>query len=137
MQFSWMKGSRRSSSRLDMPGGEPSRSTITKCSNAASRRPKPTVNWRRSRDAQVPKLCAKGWLESALAPVVHGDCTIAERRRRDQLQLSRTGQPALVQGRAVASDSGMDEELVLIDQIQPVQLGREFAATEEHARRSR
>jgi hypothetical protein len=52
------------------------------------------------------QLCARGCSESALAPVVHGDRTIPERLRRDQLQLSRTGQPALVQGRAVASDRG-------------------------------
>src|SRR5262249_45505120 len=30
---------------------------------------------------------------------------------------------------------GVDEELVLVDQIQPVQLGRELAATEEYAGR--
>jgi hypothetical protein len=41
------------------------------------------------------------------------------------------GSPALVQGRAVTGDPGVDEELVLVDQIQPVQLGRELAATEE------
>src|SRR5881392_3678730 len=71
------------------------------------------------------------------APVVHGDRAAAERLRRDQLEPSRTGQPALVQGRAVAGDPGMDEELVLVDQIQPVQFGRELAATEEHAGRDR
>src|SRR3954469_13518673 len=32
---------------------------------------------------------------------------------------------------------GWTRKLVLVDQIQPVQLGREFAATEEHARPSR
>ena len=62
------------------------------------------------------------------APVVHGDCAVAERRRRDQLEPSRAGQPALVQGRAVAGDPGVDEELVLVDQVQSVQLGRELAA---------
>src|ERR687893_371538 len=31
----------------------------------------------------------------------------------------------------------MDEQLVLVDQIQPVQLGRELAATEEYAIRGR
>jgi hypothetical protein len=31
----------------------------------------------------------------------------------------------------------VDEELVLVDQIQPVQLGREHAATEEHTGRGR
>jgi hypothetical protein len=71
--------------------------------------------------------------ESARAPVVHGDRAAAERRRRDQLEPSRAGQPALVQGRAVAGDPGVDEELVLVDQIQPVQLGRELAATEERS----
>jgi hypothetical protein len=71
------------------------------------------------------------------APVVHGDRAAAERLRRDQLEPSRAGQPALVQGRAVAGDPGVDEELVLVDQIQPVQLGRELAATEEHAGRGR
>src|SRR6185503_8404048 len=70
---------------------------------------------------------------SARAPVVHGDCTVAERLRRDQLEPSRAGQSALVQGRAVAGDPGVDEEFVLVDQIQPVQFGRELAATEEHA----
>src|SRR5688500_14061254 len=74
-----------------------------------------------------------GCSESIRAPVVHGDRAAAERLRRDQLEPSRAGQPALVQGRAVAGDPGVDEEDVLVDQIQPVQLGRELAATEEHA----
>src|SRR5207253_6582968 len=72
-----------------------------------------------------------------LAPIVHDDRAAAERRRRDQLEPSRAGQPALVQGRAVAGDPGVDEERVLVDQIQPVQLGGELAATEEHAGRGR
>ncbi|MNG34425.1 hypothetical protein D3C84_1209030 [compost metagenome] len=37
----------------------------------------------------------------------------------------------------MADNPGVDEELVLVDQIQPVQLGRELAATEEHAVRGR
>ena len=41
------------------------------------------------------------WL-AARTPVVHSDRAVAERRRRDQLKPSRAGQPALVQGRAVA-----------------------------------
>src|SRR5207248_5316885 len=36
-------------------------------------------------------------------------------------------------GSGVAGDPGMDEQFVLVDQIQPVQLGRELAATEEYA----
>jgi hypothetical protein len=64
---------------------------------------------------------------------VHGDRAVAERLRRDQLEPSRAGQPALVQGRAVAGDPGMNEQLVLVDQVQPIQLGRELAATEEYA----
>src|SRR5262247_1670641 len=83
---------------------------------------------RRARAAAPP-------LASARAPVVHGDRAAAERLRRDQLEPSRGGQPALVQGRAVTGDPGVDEELVLVDQIQPVQLGRELAATEEYAGR--
>src|SRR5580765_1358558 len=75
--------------------------------------------------------------ESARAPVVDRDRAAAERLCRDQLEPSRAGQPALVQGRAVAGDPGVDEELVLVDQVQPVQLGRELAATEEHAGRGR
>src|SRR5688572_3560346 len=47
------------------------------------------------------------------------------------------GSPLWYRGRAVAGDTGVDEELVLVDQIQPVQLGRELAATEEHAGRGR
>src|SRR5882724_9411524 len=90
----------------------------------------PTTRW--------PASWARwGCSESARAPVVHGDRAAAERLRRDQLEPSRAGQPALVQGRAVAGDPGVDEELVLVDQIQPVQLGRELAATEEHAGRGR
>jgi hypothetical protein len=65
---------------------------------------------------------------SAFAPVVHGDRAVAERLRRDQLKPSRTRQLALVQGRAVSGDPGMDEELVVVDEIQPIQLGREFPA---------
>src|SRR3546814_9078002 len=71
------------------------------------------------------------------APVVHGDRAAAERRRRDQLEPSRAREPALVQGRAVAGDPGVDEEPVLVDQVQPIQLGRKLAATEEHAGRRR
>src|SRR4029453_7260558 len=71
------------------------------------------------------------------APVVHGDRAAAERLRRDQLEPSRAGQPALVQGRAVAGDPGGDEELVLVDKIHPVQLGGALSATEEHAGRGR
>src|SRR5438046_5760965 len=74
-----------------------------------------------------------GCSESARAPVVHGDRAAAERLRRDQLEPSRAGQPALVQGRAVAGDPRVDEELILVDEIQPVQRARELAATEEHA----
>src|SRR5688500_5146761 len=74
---------------------------------------------------------------SARATVVHGDRAVAERIRRDELEPSRAGQPTLVQGRAVAGDPGVDEEGVFVDQIQPVQLGRELAATEEHAGRRR
>lgn len=37
----------------------------------------------------------------------------------------------------MAGDPGVDEELVLVDQIQPVQFGCELAATEEHAGRGR
>src|SRR5258706_3870882 len=95
----------------------------------AARRP-PTTRW--------PASWARwGCSESARAPVVHGDRAAAEPLRRDQLEPSRAGQPALVKGRAVAGDPGVDEELVLVDQIQPVQLGRELAATEEHAGRGR
>src|SRR5687767_1037604 len=79
----------------------------------------------------------RGGSESIRAPVVHGDRAATERLRRDQLEPSRAGQPALVQGRAVAGDPGVDEELVLVDQILPVQFGRELAATEEHAGRGR
>src|SRR6187401_784720 len=74
---------------------------------------------------------------AARAPVVHGEGAVAERLRRDQLKPSRTGQPVLVQGRAVAGDPRVDEELVFVDQVQPIQLGREFAATEEHTGRGR
>src|SRR5206468_10380131 len=90
----------------------------------------PTTRW--------PASWARcGCAESARAPVVHGDRAVAERLRRDQLEPSGAGQPALVQGRAVAGDPGVDEQLVLVDQIQPVQLGRELTATEEHAVRGR
>jgi hypothetical protein len=63
-------------------------------------------------------------LSAVRAPIVHGDCTVAERLRRDKLEPPGTGQPALVKGRAVASDPGVDEEVVLIDQFQSIQLGR-------------
>ncbi len=68
---------------------------------------------------------------------MHGDRAAAERPRRDQLKPSRAGQPALVQGRAVAGDPGMDEQLVLVDQVQPVELGRELAASQEVPGRGR
>jgi uncharacterized protein YfiM (DUF2279 family) len=47
------------------------------------------------------------------------------------------GSPLWYEGRAVAGDPAVDEELVLVDEIQPVQLSRELAATEEHAGRGR
>src|SRR5688572_17167269 len=81
----------------------------------------------------TPTLSMRLTVMSAPAPVVHGDRTAAERLRRDQLEPPRAGQPALVQGRAVAGDPGMDEQFVLVDHIQPVQLGRELAATEQYA----
>lgn len=74
-------------------------------------------------------------LLAARAPVVNRNRAVAERRRRDELEASRAGQPVLIQGRAVAGDSRVHEELVFIDQIQPVQFGRELATTEKHAGR--
>jgi len=68
---------------------------------------------------------------------VHGDRAAAERRCRDEFEPSRAREPALVQGRAVADDPRVDEEFVFVDQIQPVELGRELAAAEEHAVRGR
>jgi len=68
---------------------------------------------------------------------VHGDRAAAEGPGRNEFEPSRTGQPALVQSWTVADDPRVDEEHVLVDQIQPVQLGRELAATEEDASRGR
>jgi len=56
---------------------------------------------------------------------------------RHHLGMTQDGPPALVKGRTVAGDPGVDEQLVFGDQIQTVQRGRELAATEEHAGRSR
>src|SRR5688572_32986255 len=78
-----------------------------------------------------------GFCELAGAAVVHRHRAAAERPRRDQLELPRRGQTTLVQGRAVAGEPGMNEELVLVDQLEPLELGGEFAAAEEHALRSR
>src|SRR5262249_44966594 len=91
------------------------------------------------RDEVSPMLpvYAVTYLPGCTAPVVHSDRSAAERLRRDQLEPSRAGQPALVQGWAVAGDPGVDEELVLVDQLQPIELGRKLAATEEHAGRGR
>jgi hypothetical protein len=73
---------------------------------------------------------------AARGPVVNRDRAAAERLRRDQLEPSRAGEPALVQGRAMGGDSRVDEELVLVDQIQPIQLGGELTATKEYTGRS-
>lgn len=54
-----------------------------------------------------------------------------------EMSSSRLRQPALVQRRAVARDPGVDAQEVRVDQVQPVQLGRERAAAEEHADRGR
>src|SRR5262245_13574841 len=55
---------------------------------------------------------ARSWrwdsCDSARAAVVHGHRAVAERLRREQLELARARQPALVQRRAVAGDPGMD-----------------------------
>lgn len=53
-------------------------------------------------------------------PIVQGDRAVLERVRREQLEPSRARQSALVQGRTVAGDPGMDEEFVLVDQVQRV-----------------
>mgnify|MGYP000396744034 CR=1 FL=1 len=45
---------------------------------------------------------------AARAPVVQGDGAVAERRRRHQLEPSRALQPALVKGRAMTGDPGVD-----------------------------
>jgi hypothetical protein len=50
----------------------------------------------RSTHRRVPSWARWGCSESARAPVVHGDRAAAERLRRDQLEPSRAGQPALV-----------------------------------------
>ena len=68
----------------------------------------------------------------ARAPVVHGDRATAERLRRHQLEPARAGQPALVQGWAMTGNPRVDQEFVLVDQIKPVQLVREFAAAQKH-----
>src|SRR3954469_6258029 len=86
---------------------------------------------RRYRPRETPLL------ESACAAVVHRHGAVAERPRRDQLELPRRGQTALVQGGAMASEPGMNEELVLVDQLEPVELSGQLAAAEEHALRSR
>ena len=68
-----------------------------------------------------------------------GECDFigASSEAYDQLEPSRAGQSAFEQGRTVAGDPGVDEQMVLVDQIQSVQLGRKLAATEEYAVRSR
>jgi hypothetical protein len=63
-------------------------------------------------DALAREVGGWGCSESARAPVVHGDRAAAERLRRDQLEPSRAGQPALVQGWAVAGDPGVNKEFV-------------------------
>lgn len=68
---------------------------------------------------------------------MHGDNAVAERFYRNQFEVSRARQAVLVQSGAVAGDPGVNEELVLVDQIQPIQLGRKLAAAQEHARRGR
>src|SRR6185369_6989689 len=64
---------------------------------------------RRSLPARVTikKILIRARLEahaskSASAPVVHGDCAVSERLRREQLGPPRAGQPTLEQSRAVA-----------------------------------
>src|SRR3954466_400560 len=85
----------------------------------------------------VGELAAMDSCDSARAAVVQGHRAVAERVRREQLEPARAGQPALVQRRAVAGDPGVDEQLVLVDQVQPVELGRELAASEQDPGRGR
>src|SRR6478672_2433711 len=105
---------------------------------------RPAIGWFRVVSAMVgsgrsPKSGKGTWFApgSALPPIVHRHRPVAHRLGRDQLQPSRAGKPALEQGRAVAGDPRVDEEPVLVDQIQPLQLGRELAAAKEHAGRRR
>jgi anti-sigma factor ChrR (cupin superfamily) len=68
--------------------------------------------------ALAGELAAMGSCESEGAAVVHCHRAAAERPRREQLELPRRGQTALVQGRAVAGEPGMNEELVLVNQLE-------------------
>src|SRR5690606_5676693 len=83
-----------------------------------------------------PRTVHRGLL-AGHTPVVHRDHAVSERRRRDELEPTRAEQPTLVERRAVACDPRVDEEPILIDQIQPIQRGRQLAATEKHAGRGR
>src|SRR5699024_2536997 len=83
--------------------------------------------------AARPAGLSEAGATSVVPSVVHGDSAIAERLRRDQIEASGAGQPALVQGGAMTADHRMDEEHVLVDQVQSVQLGRKRAATHEYA----
>ena len=56
-----------------------------------------------------------GSLPLTRAPVVHSNRAATERHSRDQLKATGGGQPALVEGGAVADDPGLDEEPVLVD----------------------
>jgi hypothetical protein len=58
------------------------------------------------------------------AGVVQRHRAVAKRLGRDELKLQRAGQPVLVQHRVVAGDLGVDEDLVLVDQIELVELAR-------------
>src|SRR3954453_8268453 len=76
--------------------------------------------------------CDSGRAGGVLCPAA-----VAERLPRKQLEPARAGQPALVQRGAVAGDHGMDEQLVLVDQVKAVELGRELAASQENPSWSR
>src|SRR5690606_19854142 len=56
---------------------------------------------------------------------------------REQFKLSRGRQSALVQGRAVTRNPGVEQEYVLIDQIQPIKRRREVTTAKEHTSRRR
>lgn len=64
---------------------------------------------------------------------MYGDGAVAQRLGRDQREPPRARQSTLVKRRAVPCHHRLNEKLVVVDQVQAIQFGRELGAAKQNA----